>query len=340
MKDERSKALLGKIIYRADEMIGKNQKLFSIDAARRSIRSRTMHRDPFFWHNGILSMAISEYQDVDQQSTCTNNSKLLSKKYTIKFVDDALFYYANFEKLSRDDLDLIARYLREFERDPAGSILYRNYSPSAYIDTLGMICPFLFRYAKATGNHELARLAMSQFELFFENGFDAASGLPYHGYNVNKGQKDGIIGWGRGLGWMMLGLADSLAWVESDTSEYKKLNDMFGMISKKVLPHQRADGGYSWQLQAQDGPLDISATSMIGYSLARYSAIARTEENEEALRRTEAYVLSAIDARGYVTNSSAECRGFSMYPQRYEINSWGQGFAALFLIHRYRSREV
>lgn len=340
MKDERSKALLEKVIYRADEMIGRNQRFFSMDAAKRSLRSRDMSRDPFFWHNGILSMAINEHRDINPQLVYTNNSKLLSKRYSIKFVDDALFYYANFEKLKQGELDMVARYLQECEKDPAGSMLYRNYSPSAYIDTLGMVCPFLFRYAKATSNCEAAQLAMSQFELFFENGLDTASGLPYHGYDVSNGQKNGIIGWGRGVGWMMFGLVDSFAWVENGTSEYKQLNDMFVAISKKVLLYQRADGGYSWQLQAQDGPLDISATSMIGYSLCRYGMITRTEKNEEMLRRIEACVLSAIDTRGYVTNSSAECRGFSMYPQRYEINSWGQGFAALFLLQRYKSEKI
>lgn len=335
MKTKLNRELLGKVTYCADEMIGRNLKIFSASTIKKSIRTRNIVRDPFFWNNGILSMAISEYQNINQRTVFKNNERLLSKKASIKYVDNALFCYANYEKLSKNELDSVLYYLKMTAKDSAGSILYRAYNPSAYIDTLGMVCPFLFRYAKNTNSPEATTLALSQFELFFDNGFDTNSGLPYHGYNIDKAQKDGIIGWGRGIGWIMFGLADSLAWTDDTSPEHKALKSMFAILYEKVAPHQRADGSYSWQLQAQDGPLDISATSMIGYSLSKFSKATKTKRYEQALQRIEACVLRNIDDAGHATNSSAECRGFSMYPQRYEINSWGQGFTALFLIDRF-----
>lgn len=42
---------------------------------------------------------------------------------------------------------------------------------------------------------------------------DAASGLPYHGFDSDTGVKYGIIGWGRAVGWLMSGISESLAYL-------------------------------------------------------------------------------------------------------------------------------
>lgn len=52
---------------------------------------------------------------------------------------------------------------------------------------------------------EQARRQLSNFAAY---GMDARSGLPYHGYDLESGVKLGIIGWGRAVGWLLMGLSE------------------------------------------------------------------------------------------------------------------------------------
>ncbi len=333
-KAQDKRELVKTVIHRADDMIANNLKIFTKSNIKKSLRERNFKKDPLFWNNGVLSLSINEYERLYGSLRLENNLKLLDKKGDIKFVDDALYYYANFNQLGYTEAKTVFSFLLKAKKDSKGSIMYRESNHSAFIDTIGMVCPFLFRYGNEYGSSEAIQLAMSQFRLFFDEGFDETSQLPYHGYNLTKNEKNGIIGWGRGVGWMMFGLVEALYWADKISDEHKELKEMYNKILSIVLRYQRADGGFSWQLQAKDGPLDISATAMIGYSLAKYDRLVKSEKHTEVLNGLESRLLQNIDSHGYVLNSSAECRGFSMYPQIFESNSWGQGFSALFLLAR------
>ena len=100
-----------------------------------------------------------------------------------------------------------------------------------------------------------------------------------------------------------------------------------------VFAWQRADGGFSWQLQAQEGHRDTSAEGMIGYGAwlaAETAAVQRSEQWSPALSRLAAIMQTSI-RDGRVTDCSGECKGFAEYPQVYGTYPWGSGSALAFL---------
>jgi rhamnogalacturonyl hydrolase YesR len=106
------------------------------------------------------------------------------------------------------------------------------------------------------------------------------------------------------------------------------------------MQYLRSDGSFSWQLQAIDGHLDTSVISMLGYAIANHNNLdGQHRIYEEEAEKMLNCLLDNVSDDGLVQNSSAECRGFSMYPQVFEVNSWGQGFGLLFIIEMMRSGE-
>src|SRR5699024_2785693 len=108
-----------------------------------------------------------------------------------------------------------------------------------------------------------------QLTNFLSKGIEQESGLPYHAYDVNNDTKLGIIGWGRGVGWLLIGLVDSLEYIPETHKDYKYLKNQFEGLVSKVIKYQHESGGYSWQLTAKDGFYDSSATSMISYAISK-----------------------------------------------------------------------
>lgn len=302
---------------------------------KKILRDGTFRKDPFFWNNGGLTLAINKYRKELAYSNTVSGSVglLLKKKQNIKLIDNTLYYYANYDLHGNEVHDMVYDFLTHYKRDNAGSIMYRLSDDSAYLDTIGMVCPFLVRYGVDNNNEEAIDLAMIQFHAFFLHGMDTISGLPYHGYNVKDNQKQGVVGWGRGLGWMLFGMSESLSWMDKKTKSYKELEEYLRTLFEIVLKYQKEDGSFSWQVQAIDGHSDSSATGMIGYSLLKYAdTVNKIDDYRHKIVSLKDAVLKDISKDGIVSGSSSECRGFSMYPQTFEVNSWGQAFCTLFLI--------
>ena len=170
--------------------------------------------------------------------------------------------------------------------------------------------------------------------------------------------KYGIIGWGRACGWMLLGLSQSILWISEQPAGAEQTNKLQAeqsaacpssrsvaregcnrllllqqQLLDSVFAWQRADGGFSWQLQAQEGHRDTSAEGMIGYGAwlaEETAAVQRSEQWSPALSRLAATLQTSIQ-KGYVADCSGECRGFAEYPQVYGTYPWGSGSALAFL---------
>lgn len=330
--NELSEQLLSKMADRSDKMIRNNNSLFTKRNIKKTIKNRRYYYDPLFWNNGVLSWALNSYRHVYRANEYFNNSKLVNMSFSPKMVDHFLFIYANYEEYDSKAINDFADIAMGLKRDSVGSILYRDVGQNVFLDSLGMVCAFLVRYGVEYEDNQAIEMAISQFDLMFRYGGDLESGLPYHGYNMASGYKCGIIGWSRGVGWMLLGIVECMQWLSPRSKDYLKLKRYFSSLIDVVMSYQQPEGGFSWQLQATGGRFDSSATAMIGYSVARYNKITKQKCHRSELSKIRSSILNSIDGSGTVLNSSAECQGFSMYPQVFESNSWGQGFALLMLV--------
>ncbi len=326
----------------ADYVIAQNLRFITKRNALRALRTRRIAPNIHFWDNGSLSWAIDQYARWSREDLhrlrFDSNQRLLNAGNTIKTVDNILFNYGNYDNLSPESLRAAIDFVQRSKKDVVGTILYREKNTAAFVDTLGMAIPFLVRWGVAHDDEAVLHLALRQFDLFFEHGMDQRSGLPYHGYEAARGLKCGIIGWGRGVGWMLIGLAETLRWLDKETDAYRIVARYYSDLLNHVVSYQRTDGGFSWQLEAIEGHLDTSVAAMVGFSMVSYRAITGESLYDECIEGVYSAVTANINDQGFVVSSSAECRGFSMYPQRFEINSWGQAFALLFMLGYHESK--
>lgn len=255
--------------------------------------------------------------------------------------------------ICREGADICAGWIKAAKKTADGILAYRSQHPDwLFADTLGMLCPFACRYGVQKQDKELLNLGLRQLELFFQKGMDEKTGLPYHGYDEKTGMKYGIIGWGRACGWMLLGLSQSILWILGQSAAQRSFQSaaregcnrlllLQQQLLDSVFAWQRADGGFSWQLQAQEGHWDTSAEGMIGYGAwlaAETAAVQRSEQWSPALSRLAATMQTSIHD-GRVTDCSGECKGFAEYPQVYGTYPWGSGSTLAFLAGKLFKEE-
>ena len=228
----------------------------------------------------------------------------------------------------RDAVEKLAAYGLNYSTDETGSFLYRAAQNNGYIfvDSIGLACPFLYRYGVVFERENAVELAVKQIVNFLAYGMDGSTGLPYHGYVIQNACKYGIIGWGRAVGWLLRGMTGCMI------SEYgmERLTEPYVSLIDTVLAYQRGDGYFSWQLQAADGPADTSATGMICVALKQgmeFSIL--TEPKYEQALQAGIHAIGKSVRDGKVFDCSGECEGFGQYPQRYGAYPWALGPALM-----------
>ncbi|MCR5669729.1 MAG: glycoside hydrolase family 88 protein [Butyrivibrio sp.] len=254
----------------------------------------------------------------------------------IDYIDDALAGAAllKFYELTEDEefKDACAgaakrmyEYLKTAPRNEEGSFIYNvgRDSSNVFADGAGQTAMFLSLYGRIFEDPGAIELARVQLERFRTYGCDDRSSLCYHGYSITSDgetKKKGVMSWGRAAGWLIMGLSEYVecsraAGVET-ASEIEK---WYRNFSDALISYQRFEGGFSWQVQAVEGPIDTSATGMILYGL--------DAENEQITdcreKASEALKLSIKDGKVYDALSS--CDDFAVHYQTYGNYPWGQG---------------
>ncbi|MBR1670245.1 MAG: glycoside hydrolase family 88 protein [Butyrivibrio sp.] len=131
--------------------------------------------------------------------------------------------------------------------------------------------------------------------------------------------KKGVLSWGRAAGWLIMGLSEYVdAANKLQYTDPENLTEWYGELTKTLLSYQRPGGGFSWQVQAVDGPLDTSATGMIMYGILR---------GADELDASAATLYDSIDSSGRVQSALSSCDDFGVHYQTYGHFPWGQGAA-------------
>ena len=119
-------------------------------------------------------------------------------------------------------------------------IPYRNDDMNKiYIDLLGMVPQFLISCGVQENDKKSIEWGVRQFTEFIKNATDDETGLPYHAYDLVGGNKLGIIGWGRALGWLLIGLSESIISLSDKYSKEKnELIDIYNIYLEKIKKYQ------------------------------------------------------------------------------------------------------
>lgn len=313
------------------------------DKMKRGIRKYVLRQavppmDHYSWPNALLAGGLSQVQrgirdNRSKASLVRYFDRWIRKGMPMYYVDNAAngmplldLYESTGEQKYLEAASRIAAFLKEHKKDEKGDLPYRRKDPcDIYADTVGIVCPFLCRYGTLTDQGALVKQGVMQAVHFLDGGMDAGSGLPYHAFHSKTGEKYSVVGWGRAVGWLMLGIAESLAVLPDRTPQFPFLQGHLQQLTRAAAVWQRADGSFSWLLPAADGPADTSATAMIACAVLLGIRRGCLEEDWIQLVQDAAEFLLSCIKNGRVEQCSAECEGFALYPQRYGNYPWGDG---------------
>lgn len=232
------------------------------------------------------------------------------------------------------ELTQSARYLtyakaegEAFTRLPGaeiGCIPYTAGKPWVLVDTLAFLCPFLARLSRLTAAPRYAAIATRQLGAMWRHGH-ADDGWVYHAFDVKTLEPIGMAGWGRGVGWLLIGIVDTVC--ELPEGEEKTLWLARGEhLLVKLAACQRDDGHWPWRLDLPTAPPDSSVTALIAYALARWQQanFAQAACQPQMLARARSAIESVTDDKGRVGQCSGEAVGMGDYSTEFGRFMWAQ----------------
>ncbi|AWK06553.1 glycosyl hydrolase family 88 [Flavobacterium crocinum] len=226
---------------------------------------------------------IKEY--VDEMIDSTGNiKKYVSKEYNIDYLNPGKLLF-NLYDITKDSryLEIIGKLRTQLETQPrtaSGGFWHKQIYPNQmWIDGLYMAEPFYtqftVKYEKGKSLEDIAK----QFELVQNHIVDKKTGLVYQAWDESKeiGWADKQKGtsptiWGRGIGWYMVALVETLDYFPKSHPKHKVLVQYLNEIAKNVNQYKSESG--LWY-QVADKPekfgnyVEPSASGMIIYAFAK-----------------------------------------------------------------------
>ncbi len=276
------------------------------------------------WQVAALLMALS---DSDQARADASRffAKEDWKNIGYKPGTAMLFYamlvagFDNDEKLKAAMSDYVAKVVAAADEK---TLPYNVERKERFVDTLGMVCPFLIKYHQVYGAPELLELAKRQFDEFYKFGISEITKLPIHCFNPDSGMPLGVYGWGRGCGWLALALDECIGLLEGKDEYAAVLKERAKQLIEALLKYQNDDGSFNALIGSDTSRRESSSTAMIGGLLSR---IGYRKEAEKCL----GYVMSVTRRNGEVDFAQGDTMGIGNYSRRFEPMPAAQGFAVL-----------
>ena len=227
-------------------------------------------------------------------------------------------------------MNTVAEMLKE-DFDKYGFIPYNKGIPGiCFVDTVGMVCPFLIRYASEYNKPQFVSIALKQIIGYRKNGFDDKTGLPYHCFDTETGARLGINGWGRGCGWWAVGITDSLKellgfdGLDKEKTFLLKLSMTF---LDEMGKHVEGDGAIR-RMMLNASLSDSSASAMTAYCFSFAYSLTKKEEYKEYANRIFSYLKTATRRNGVIDYSQGDTMGIGYYSPNLSVVPAAQGFAA------------
>ncbi|MCE2612433.1 glycoside hydrolase family 88 protein [Flavobacteriaceae bacterium D16] len=203
-------------------------------------------------------------------------------------------------------------------------VLYRDHHDYLFVDTLGMICPFLVEYGKEFNVERAFSLAIAEFEYFQDYGLDHSVRTPFHAINLEENLALGPNNWGRGMGWYAIALA---AMVElemcCDNSQNKRLYSAEARAFFENIQKLSLNGLFS-QFPGTSRKLDSSATTMLMYAGAKFIEPVWYKKAKEELS-------TLIKTNGKIGFCSGDTVSVNLYSKTFGESELSQGFLLLLL---------
>lgn len=284
------------------------------------------------WQTGGLLIGVSEYSPeeskIAKQKTIdffiAKNGSWKSKPQNVDFAILAFSFLKNhpnpnFLKPAMDEvMGIIESRIGE-----DGLIAYSERNNIRYVDTIGLVCPFLVLYENTYATNKYEELAVVQIAQFaicgmFKDGF-----LPVHSYERTTSLPVGVFGWGRGTGWFILGLMDTyLELKEGDLKE--RLEKILFESANYYLQFQREDGGFGIFIQDKN-TYDSSATAVFAYFYAKCYEEFGIDQYFKSLQIALQKMQSCTRRDGALDYCQGDTIDVGVFSQKLDVMPFAQG---------------
>lgn len=208
-----------------------------------------------------------------------------------------------------------------------GQIPYTPGKTLILVDSVAFLCPFLARLSRLTTDGHYALLAVRQLETMWRHG-RADDGWIAHAFDARTLGTQGIAGWGRGVGWLLIGIVDTVCELPEGAEKTRWLARGQQLFAK-LAACQREDGHWPWRLDDPNAPADSSVTALVAYALARWrqANFAEAACQPQMLARARSAIDAVTDEKGYVGQCSGEVAGIGNYSTVFGSFMWAQACA-------------
>lgn len=196
-------------------------------------------------------------------------------------------------------------------------------NPDMYVDTIGLCCPFLACYARVYKRAEYETIAFKQLYYYHQYGMLNMTVLPNHAFDINKKLPLGVYGWGRGVGWYVMGLLDT--YEEMETKEYKDiLRDWIIEAAEEYKKFQHADGGFGSIIQREQG-YDSSATAVLSWFYLKCALLFACENYYDVAEKSLHKLMKSTRISGAIDWCQGDSKGIGIFSQTYDVMPFAQG---------------
>lgn len=318
--------------------------------SRRVLKALGKPQGAITWPLGLGLLFLNQNSSLSE-TECLLTGRILDSAISrlnrpgqVPHIDCSGLLYAamRYETLTQKDLGFLAvakeigNKYASMEVAQLGLIPYTPGRSEILIDTLGMLCPFLARLARLSGNDLFAEIAIRQIETFTSKAIDIETGWMFHAFNPLTRLPMGEIGWGRGIGWLLLGATDTLLELEP-SSQKENLRDFINALLEKIWKTHRKNGHWTCNMRNSSDSIDSSVTAFVTYSLSRLilEMPQHFKTYNSLLEESRLAIDAVTTANGEVMYSSGEAGGVGNYSQEFGSHLWTQGLVvASDAIHR------
>lgn len=206
----------------------------------------------------------------------------------------------------------------------------RNGGPCVFVDNMHFDGPFFAKMHAVTGEERCRQLAVDNVLSSTELLLEPRAGLFYHFWMEESRRANGVL-WGRGNGWAMLGLLETLEYLPPNDPAFRIILDVFQKQAKALVSLQDGSGDWHTVLDDASACLETSIAAFVvtGFSMAiRHGWL--SSDYRPALEKALAAMLSHVQPDGRLAGVSYETFP-STNPAHYRrmprdaVVPWGQG---------------
>lgn len=196
-------------------------------------------------------------------------------------------------------------------------------NPDMYVDTIGLVCPFLMLYSRTYCNEKLEDIAFKQIDLFHKYGLFTKTSLPNHAFHIRSKLPLGVYGWGRGTAWYIIGLLDSYPLFKQKAHK-EKVEQWLIEAADSYLSFQRKDGGFGAILQRSQ-TYDSSATCVMAWFYAEMSKMCKSEKYDKVSKRCLKKIICCTRITGAIDLCQGDTKDIGVFSQTYGVMPFAQG---------------